>query len=185
MPSAPVEVDAADERVVRQERQARRQPRLIDGGDDADVRLVRELAPHAADRVVRSSGSTTCRRYDRRRRRARRRTPPASRRASRRSSSARRGPSASPRRGSSSAPGRRCRPSSPGGQIVRALRRAADAPRVEQVVAAVVAVRVEAEVAGSLDEERPPLVEERLERRQVDDRRIGLDLAEVRVDAWP
>ena len=37
-------------------------------------------------------------------------------------------------------------------------------------------------VARSFDEERPPLGEERLERVEVDDGRVGLDLAEVRVD---
>ena len=63
------------------------------------------------------------------------------------------------------------------------LRRAADAARIEQARAvAVVAVHVEAEGAGALDEERPPLGEERLERVEVHDRRIGFDLAEVGID---
>ncbi len=62
------------------------------------------------------------------------------------------------------------------------LRRPADAARIEQAGAvAVVAVHVEAERAGALDEERPPLREEGLERIEVDDRRIGFDLAEVGV----
>ena len=61
-----------------------------------------------------------------------------------------------------------------------AARRAADAPGIEEAAAvAVVAVQVEGEHAGALDEERPPLGEERLEAAQVHDRRIGLDLAEV------
>ena len=50
-------------------------------------------------------------------------------------------------------------------QTGRSLRRAADAARIEQARAvAVVAVDVEPEVAGAFDEERPPLLEERLER---------------------
>ena len=44
------------------------------------------------------------------------------------------------------------------------------------------AVETEVEVARAFDEERPPLGEERFERRQVDDRGIGFDLAEVRID---
>ena len=66
--------------------------------------------------------------------------------------------------------------------VGRALRRAADAPRVEQARAVpVVAVHVEAERAGALDEERPPLREECFEGVEVDDGRVGLDLAEVRI----
>ena len=66
--------------------------------------------------------------------------------------------------------------------VGRALRRAADAARIEQARAvAVVAVHVEAERAGALDEERPPLGEERLEGIEIDDGRIGFDLAEVRI----
>ena len=44
---------------------------------------------------------------------------------------------------------------------------------------AVVAIDVELKRARPLDEERPPLLKERLERVEVDDRRIGFDLAEV------
>ena len=62
-------------------------------------------------------------------------------------------------------------------QIARALRRSADPPRVEQVAV----VEVEVEVSGPLDEERPALVEERLERRQVDDGGIGFHLPEIRI----
>ena len=62
------------------------------------------------------------------------------------------------------------------------LRRAADAPRVEEAgAAAIVAVHVEAEDPRALDEEGPPLREERLEGAEIDDRGIGFDLAEVRV----
>ena len=68
----------------------------------------------------------------------------------------------------------------------RQLRRAADAARIEQVLAAAVvhrvAVDVEAEQPGALDEERAPLLEERLEGAEVEHRGIGLDLAEVRID---
>ncbi|MCA9764609.1 MAG: dihydrodipicolinate synthase family protein, partial [Gemmatimonadetes bacterium] len=55
-------------------------------------------------------------------------------------------------------------------------RRRADAPAVE------VAARVRAEDLGALDEERPLLGERDLEGVEVDDRRIGLDLAEVGVE---
>ena len=65
-------------------------------------------------------------------------------------------------------------------ELRRALRRAADAARVEQPGAgAVVAVDRKLEGARSLDEERPPLLEERLEGVEVDDRRIGFDLTEI------
>src|SRR5262249_32982062 len=67
-------------------------------------------------------------------------------------------------------------------QDAGALRCAADAARIEQRARAVPAVGVEAEGAGSLDEERPALVEEGLERREVDDGRIRFDLAEVGVE---
>ena len=70
----------------------------------------------------------------------------------------------------------------PARQIVGALGRAAHPPRVEHAAArAVVAVEIEVEVAGSLDEERPPLVEVRFERRQVHNRRIRLHLSEIRI----
>ena len=66
--------------------------------------------------------------------------------------------------------------------VGRALRRAADAPRVEQARAVpVVAVHVEAERAGALDEERPPLREECFEGVEVDDGGVCLDLTEIRV----
>ena len=65
-------------------------------------------------------------------------------------------------------------------EVGRALRRAADAARVEQArCTAVVAVHVELERARAFDEERPPLLEERLERVEVDDGGVGFDLAEV------
>ena len=67
----------------------------------------------------------------------------------------------------------------------RELRRAADAAAVVKPLAAAVhlaAVDVEAEQSAAGDEERPPLVEERLVRREVEHRRIGFDLPEVRVD---
>jgi len=52
----------------------------------------------------------------------------------------------------------------------RPVRLTADPPRVEEARAgAVVAVEVEAQVAGALHEERAPLGVERLERREVDD----------------
>ena len=72
-----------------------------------------------------------------------------------------------------------------------ALRRAADAAAVEErrlgpeeaPRTALAPLRAEvAEHLGALGEERPPLLEERLELREVDDRRIHLDLAEVRVE---
>jgi hypothetical protein len=70
-----------------------------------------------------------------------------------------------------------------GVEIIDALRRPADASRVEEARAlAVAAVEAEVEGAGAFDEERPPLGEEGFERGQVDDRRIGFDLAEVRID---
>ena len=69
------------------------------------------------------------------------------------------------------------------GHVGRPVRLAADPPRVEEARAgAVVAVEVEAQIPGALDEERPTLGVKRLERRQVDHGRVGLDLAEVRVD---
>src|SRR6185295_6778519 len=69
-------------------------------------------------------------------------------------------------------------------EIVDALRRAPDPARVEQTGALpVVAVEAEVERPRSLDEERPPLGEEGFERGEVDDRRIGLHLAEIRIDA--
>ena len=56
-----------------------------------------------------------------------------------------------------------------------AMRRPADPARIEQAgAAAVVAVQVEREVAGTFDEERPPLGEERFEATEVDDRRDRL-----------
>ena len=71
--------------------------------------------------------------------------------------------------------------------LVAQRRRAADATRVEQslVGAAVdddVAVELELIEARSLDEERPLLGIERLERREIEDGGIRLDLAEVGVD---
>src|SRR6185503_21218485 len=69
----------------------------------------------------------------------------------------------------------------------RALRRPPDAAAVEErerrdVAAEETVEPAEAEGTASLDEEGPPLREEGLERRQVDDRRIHFDLAEVGVD---
>lgn len=63
-----------------------------------------------------------------------------------------------------------------------ALGPAPDPARVEQAGAlAVVAVQIEAEIAGALHEERAPLLVERLEGRQVHDGRIRLDLPEIGV----
>src|SRR5439155_3898682 len=45
------------------------------------------------------------------------------------------------------------------------------------------AVAAEGEQLAALDEERPALLQLRLERREVDDRGIDLDLAEVGVEA--
>src|SRR5205085_11152408 len=81
-------------------------------------------------------------------------------------------------------------PGENGGGAVRVgahLGRAPDAPAVNQPFsgAAVVdrgTVHVEAKDPRALDEERPLLPEKRLERREVEHRRIGLDLAEVRID---
>ncbi len=61
-----------------------------------------------------------------------------------------------------------------------AVRPAPDPAAVEELVPP--AREAEVEHAGVLHEERTPLLEERLERRQVDDGRVRLDLAEVRVD---
>jgi hypothetical protein len=61
-----------------------------------------------------------------------------------------------------------------------ALRLTADAPAVEQGVAPT--GKPEVEESGVLDEEGAPLGKECLERAEVDDGRIGLDLPEVGVD---
>ena len=62
------------------------------------------------------------------------------------------------------------------------LRRAPDAPRIEQSLAAAVhdaAVEPIVVEPSPLDEEGPPLLEEGLECTEVDDRRIRLDLAKI------
>src|SRR5205807_5187385 len=62
---------------------------------------------------------------------------------------------------------------------------AADAPRIEQPLPVAVhgaAIHVEAKDPRPLDEERPPLLEERLERRKVEHAGVRLHLAEVGVD---
>src|SRR5436309_3303614 len=79
----------------------------------------------------------------------------------------------------------------PTGQAARDLRGTQDArgivadpPRVEQPFTATVhdvAVHTEIEDARSFHEERAPLLIERLEGREIDDRRVRLDLAEVGV----
>ena len=64
-----------------------------------------------------------------------------------------------------------------------ALRRATDAAGVEELVDRLVAVtlaQAEPKELGPLEKERPLLAVERLLVRQVDDRGVGLDLAEVR-----
>ena len=71
--------------------------------------------------------------------------------------------------------------------VVGELRRAADPAGVEQSLAGVAvhhddAVHVEGEESLPLHEERPPLLEEGLERAEVEHRGIGLDLAEIGVD---
>ena len=69
--------------------------------------------------------------------------------------------------------------------VVGELRAAADAARVEQPRAAAVdvaAVGVELEDPRALEEERPALAVEGLERGQIELRRIGFHLAEVGVD---
>src|SRR5207249_7342729 len=58
--------------------------------------------------------------------------------------------------------------------VVRELRRPPDAPRVKQTLARVavvhrVAIHVEPKDPGTLDEERAPFLEERLERAEVED----------------
>ena len=58
-----------------------------------------------------------------------------------------------------------------------ALRCAADPSRIEKL-----ARGVEVEDVAALDEERPSLGELLLERRQIDERWIGIDLAKVRID---
>ncbi len=65
------------------------------------------------------------------------------------------------------------------------LRRPADAAGIEEVVAGHIAVpahQPEAEDVPALDEERPLLLVIGLEGGQVDDGRVGLDLAEVRIE---
>ena len=67
---------------------------------------------------------------------------------------------------------------------VAELRRAADAPRVEQAFAVtvhLVAIDVEPKDPRALDEERPPFLEERLEDGEVEHRRIRFHLPEVGV----
>ena len=62
------------------------------------------------------------------------------------------------------------------------LRIATHAPGIEQPFPAAVhdvAVHAEVENAGAFDEKRPAFLEERLERRQVDHGRIGVDLTEI------
>src|SRR5258705_7997733 len=60
----------------------------------------------------------------------------------------------------------------------------ADPARVEQALARTVhdiAVHTKIESTRSFHEERAPLLIERLEGREIDDRRVGLDLPEIRV----
>src|SRR2546423_3318012 len=58
-----------------------------------------------------------------------------------------------------------------------ALRCAADPSRIEKL-----ARGVEVEDVAALDEERPSLGKKLFEGGQVDERRVGIDLAEVRID---
>ena len=175
---APVEIGAARVRAVGQRAQTVRPP-VHRRADDTDIRLVRELATHARDGIAgerlhglprqeatsQDVGELLLRdgvhHADRVPAHAARQLRRAENRRLRRRVGVRRIVDR---------------------QIAGGLRRTADAPGVEQVVAAVVAVGVEAKVAGTLDEEGAPLREERLEGRQVDDGRVGLDLTEVRVD---
>jgi len=76
-----------------------------------------------------------------------------------------------------------------GGVVVgaRQLGRAPDAAGVDQTLSGVAvvhrcAIHVVAKDPRPLHEERSLLPEKRLERREVEHRRIGLDLAEVRID---
>src|SRR5690606_38896788 len=65
----------------------------------------------------------------------------------------------------------------------RPVGRGADAPRVEELLAPDVSGgQVKAEQIAALDEERPLLLEEGLDVGEVDDRGIGIDLSEIRVD---
>ena len=71
--------------------------------------------------------------------------------------------------------------------VAAELRRTPDTSRVENAQARDVAAEVateaaEIERAGAGDEERPLLREERLERREIHNRRIGFDLTEVGIN---
>src|SRR3990172_4030892 len=67
----------------------------------------------------------------------------------------------------------------------RELGRSADSPGVEQVFRATavppVAVHMKRKEARAFHEERPPLLEKRLEGGEVEHRGIGFDLAEIRI----
>src|SRR5436189_98598 len=63
------------------------------------------------------------------------------------------------------------------------VRPSTDSPRIKESRAvAVVAIKIECEVARSFDEKRAALGKKRLERAEIHDSRIGLDLAEIRID---
>ncbi len=177
-PEAPVEVDAAGDRALGQERQIRRDPAVGRCHDEPHERLVGEFAPNARNRVARDRLDRHL--GDRRRRRAlvqnggvlapRLRVQRANRER------------ADPSRELAGREDRRLRgrigeETVAARQVARALRRPPDPARIEHLAV----VEREVEGARSLDEERAALIEKRLERGQVHDRWVGLDLSEVGV----